>query len=212
MKRSTEQIATLLHGACKPQKSRNTRETYERNFRDVERRGKNSTNRSIRYRKMKKTRPARKNSDKRKKKICRFAPRHKCRRNTVPMATLKKTLTSIGLENIQTILASGNVVFEAQSEVCIAFRADRNNAFRAIRFLIPVLLRTGTDCRNSSAVGTFQKTVTVLERLDASCFAENMLFQNCQARIMRYCALLTAQCQRRGLSQNARYSGLYGCD
>ena len=62
------------------------------------------------------------------------------------MSTLKKTLEGIGCQNVKTILASGNVVFEANKENLSSLSKKLETTLaKTFGFSIPVLLRTKRD-------------------------------------------------------------------
>jgi uncharacterized protein (DUF1697 family) len=67
-------------------------------------------------------------------------------RHQAPMATLKKMLEGMGFANVKTLLASGNVIFEANKEN-LSSRAKKLEATLAKTFGFPisVLLRTKRD-------------------------------------------------------------------
>ncbi len=85
----------------------------------------------------------------------------------VPMAVLKKTLASIGCGNVQTILASENIVFEKQSDDSASL-ADRieKTLTNEFGFPIPVLLRHGSHIAKLVQSEPFKEiTVTPKTRL-----------------------------------------------
>jgi uncharacterized protein (DUF1697 family) len=92
----------------------------------------------------------------------------------VPMAKLKKTFEEQGCENVQTILVSGNVVFEAKKENLFIFTKKLEIALaKAFGFSIPVLLRTGHDIEKLIASVPFKGiTVTPETRLYVTFFLE----------------------------------------
>lgn len=64
----------------------------------------------------------------------------------VPMNELKKCLEKLGLKNVKTILASGNVLFESGIENIEELQIKISAAIeKAFRFPVPVLLRTFSD-------------------------------------------------------------------
>jgi len=64
----------------------------------------------------------------------------------VPMAKLKKTLEGIGYINVKTLLASGNVVFEAEKENLLLLTKKLEAALaKTFGFPISVLLRPVRD-------------------------------------------------------------------
>ncbi len=85
----------------------------------------------------------------------------------VPMAELKKVLEKIGLKNVKTLLASGNVVFEADSDKIDELQSLISSAIeKAFKFPVPVLLRSFTDIQKIIALDPFKNiTVTPQTRL-----------------------------------------------
>jgi uncharacterized protein (DUF1697 family) len=64
----------------------------------------------------------------------------------VPMSALKKTLEGMGCQNLKTILASGNVVFEAKKENLSSLSKKLETTLaKTFGFSIPVFLRTKRD-------------------------------------------------------------------
>ena len=85
----------------------------------------------------------------------------------VPMAELKKVLEKIGLKNVKTLLASGNVVFEADSDKIDELQDSISSAIeKAFKFPVPVLLRSFTDIQKIIALDPFKNiTITPQTRL-----------------------------------------------
>ncbi len=85
----------------------------------------------------------------------------------VPMFELKKVFGKIGLKNIKTLLASGNVVFEADSNKMDELQASISSAIeKAFKFPVPVLLRSFPDIQKLITLDPFKKiTVTPQIRL-----------------------------------------------
>lgn len=66
----------------------------------------------------------------------------------VPMADLRNLLTKIGLENVQTYIQSGNIVFQSKNTDKLALEALIHLAIRNhFDFEVPVLVRTRTDLK-----------------------------------------------------------------
>ncbi len=66
----------------------------------------------------------------------------------VPMAELKNVLENIGLQNIKTLLASGNVIFETDSRKIDDIQSSISKAIeKEFKFPVPVLLRTFEDIK-----------------------------------------------------------------
>ena len=85
----------------------------------------------------------------------------------VPMAELKKVIEKIGLKNVKTLLASGNVVFEADSDKIDELQDSISSAIeKAFKFPVPVLLRSFTDIQEIIALDPFKNiTITPQTRL-----------------------------------------------
>jgi len=94
----------------------------------------------------------------------------------VPMAELKKILEKIGLKNVKTLLASGNVVFEADSNKIDELHASISSAIeKAFKFPVPVLLRSFPDIQKLIYLDPFKKiTVTPQTRLYVTFFSEKV--------------------------------------
>ncbi len=61
----------------------------------------------------------------------------------VPMADLKKLMEKAGYENVKTLLASGNVVFEASEKNAAKLKTALEKLYeKKFGFTIPVLIRT----------------------------------------------------------------------
>jgi uncharacterized protein (DUF1697 family) len=64
----------------------------------------------------------------------------------VPMADLKKAMEKAGYDNVKTLLASGNVVFEADEKKPETVRKDLEALLeKTFKFPIPTLIRTAAD-------------------------------------------------------------------
>ena len=85
----------------------------------------------------------------------------------VPMADLKKVLEKIGLKNVKTLLASGNVVFETDSNNMDELQVSISSAIeKAFKFPVPVLVRSFTDIQKLVALDPFKNiTLTPQTRL-----------------------------------------------
>jgi uncharacterized protein (DUF1697 family) len=68
-------------------------------------------------------------------------------RNTVPMAALKKTFEAMGFRDVRTVLASGNVVFEAIGRDPQLDLEISQGLEKAFGFPVPVILRTVRELR-----------------------------------------------------------------
>lgn len=93
----------------------------------------------------------------------------------VPMADLKKLCENMGLQNVQTYIQSGNVVFEwSRSESISELETRLQQAFaKAFGFDIPVLIRTSGEWAESLAQNPFLKEENVdIERLHLTCLKE----------------------------------------
>lgn len=87
----------------------------------------------------------------------------------VPMADLKKLMEKNGYENVKTLLASGNVLFDASPTDAKKLRALLEKKFG---FAIPVLLRTGKDIDELIASDPFKNVkVTPETRLYVTFFS-----------------------------------------
>jgi uncharacterized protein (DUF1697 family) len=58
----------------------------------------------------------------------------------VPMADLKKTLEKMGFKNVRTLLASGNVLFEAPEKTAVSSEAIEASLKKKFGFTVPVIL------------------------------------------------------------------------
>ncbi len=94
----------------------------------------------------------------------------------VPMAELKKILEKIGLKNVKTLLASGNVVFEADSNKIDELQTSISSAIeKAFKFRVPVLLRSFSELQRLVALDPFKKiTVTPQTRLYVTFLTEKV--------------------------------------
>ncbi len=93
----------------------------------------------------------------------------------VPMADLRKLCESLGLQQVQTYIQSGNLVFELSSpELIPELEARLQKAFsEAFGFVIPVLIRTSEEWTNLIAQNPFLKEENVdIERLHLTCLKE----------------------------------------
>lgn len=86
----------------------------------------------------------------------------------VPMADLRKLCESLGLQQVQSYIQSGNLVFELSNpEPIPELEARLQKAFsEAFGFEIPVLIRTSEEWTNSIAKNPFLKEENVdIDRL-----------------------------------------------
>jgi len=93
----------------------------------------------------------------------------------VPMADLKKLCEIMGLQNAQTYIQSGNVVFELpQSESVSELEIRLQQAFsESFGFDIPVLVRTAEEWAESIVRNPFLKEENVdIDRLHLTCLKE----------------------------------------
>lgn len=93
----------------------------------------------------------------------------------VPMTDLKKLCENMGLQNVQTYIQSGNVVFEwSQSDFISELETRLQQAFtEAFGFDIPVLIRTSGEWAESLAQNPFLKEENVdIDRLHLTCLKE----------------------------------------
>ena len=93
----------------------------------------------------------------------------------VPMTDLKKQCENMGLQNVQTYIQSGNVVFElSQPESVTELETHLQKAFtETFGFDIPVLIRTSKDWTESIAQNPFLKEENVdIDRLHLTCLKE----------------------------------------
>ncbi|MFA5326977.1 MAG: DUF1697 domain-containing protein [Prolixibacteraceae bacterium] len=94
----------------------------------------------------------------------------------VPMADLKVLCGKLGLQNIQTYIQSGNVVFEQAKPEPIPELQDRlqQTFTKAFGFDIPVLIRTTAEWAESIAKSPFLKEENVdIDRLHLTCLKED---------------------------------------
>ena len=78
----------------------------------------------------------------------------------VPMADLKKVLEKIGLQNVKTLLASGNVVFESNSNKIEELQVSISTAIeKAFKFPVPLLLRSFSVIQELIALDPFKKII-----------------------------------------------------
>jgi uncharacterized protein (DUF1697 family) len=90
----------------------------------------------------------------------------------VPMADLKKLCENMGLQNVQTYIQSGNLVFELlQPESVSELETRLQQTFTAAFGLdIPVLIRTDNEWAESIAQNPFLKEENVdIDRLHLTC-------------------------------------------
>jgi len=93
----------------------------------------------------------------------------------VPMADLKKLCDNMGLQNVQTYIQSGNVVFEMPQPKSVSELETRlQQAFtEAFGFDIPVFIRTDREWAESIAQNPFLKEENVdIDRLHLTCLKE----------------------------------------
>jgi uncharacterized protein (DUF1697 family) len=93
----------------------------------------------------------------------------------VPMADLRKLCESLGLQQVQSYIQSGNLVFELPNPEPIPELETRlEKAFSEVfGFEIPVLVRTSEEWVNSIAQNPFLKEKNVdIERLHLTCLKE----------------------------------------
>lgn len=93
----------------------------------------------------------------------------------VPMADLRKLCESLGLQQVQSYIQSGNLVFElANPEPIPELETRLGKAFSEVfGFEIPVLIRTSEEWVNSIAQNPFLKEGNVdIERLHLTCLKE----------------------------------------
>jgi len=67
--------------------------------------------------------------------------------NKVPMVALKKAFEAMGLKDVRTVLASGNVVFEAPGKDPHLDLTISRGLEKAFGFPVPVILRTVRELR-----------------------------------------------------------------
>lgn len=93
----------------------------------------------------------------------------------VSMTDLKKLCENMGLQNVQTYIQSGNVVFEwSRSESISELETRLQKAFsESFGFDIPVLVRTAEEWAESKAQNPFLKEENVdIDRLHLTCLKE----------------------------------------
>lgn len=93
----------------------------------------------------------------------------------VPMTDLKRLCENMGLQNVQTYIQSGNVVFELpQPETLSEFEVRLQQAFtETFGFDIPTLVRTSEEWAESIAQNPFLKEENVdFDRLHLTCLRE----------------------------------------
>ena len=91
----------------------------------------------------------------------------------VPMIELKKVLEKNGLKNVKTILNSGNVVFESESNIRELQTVISLAIEKAFGFQVPVLLRTHKEIEKLAAFNPFKEIkVTPKIRLYATFLLE----------------------------------------
>jgi len=74
----------------------------------------------------------------------------------VPMAALKKAFESMGFKDVRTVLASGNVVFEAPGKDPHRDLTISQGLEKAFGFPVPVILRTVRELRAIVAAEPFK--------------------------------------------------------
>ena len=93
----------------------------------------------------------------------------------VLMADLKRLCENLGLQNVQTYIQSGNVVFELQQPESVSeFETHLQKVFtETFGFDIPVLVRTSEEWAESIAQNPFLKEKNVdVDRLHLTCLKE----------------------------------------
>lgn len=93
----------------------------------------------------------------------------------VPMADLRKLCESLGLQQVQSYIQSGNLVFELAQPEPISELESRLQTFfsETFGFDIPVLIRTSAEWAESIAQNPFLKEKNVdIERLHLTCLKE----------------------------------------
>ncbi len=64
----------------------------------------------------------------------------------LPMAELRNQLATVGCEQVQTLLNSGNVVFETKNTNIQDLEASiEKHLFQSFNFVVPVILRTHAE-------------------------------------------------------------------
>jgi len=93
----------------------------------------------------------------------------------VPMSELKKICENMGLQNVQTYIQSGNILFElANPETILVLENRLQQAFSGtFGFDIPVLIRTDREWVESIAQNPFLKEESAdIDRLHLTCLKE----------------------------------------
>ena len=75
--------------------------------------------------------------------------------NRVPMAPLREALTAAGLEEVVTVLQSGNAVFQSRKGETAAARIVADTIDDAFGLQIGVVIRSGTDLAAVAATNPF---------------------------------------------------------
>jgi uncharacterized protein (DUF1697 family) len=93
----------------------------------------------------------------------------------ISMADLKRTFESLGFKNVKTILASGNVIFEApKSDPAIQTKKIEQKLESRFSSAITVMLRTGEDIQSLINLAPFKKVkVTPDIRMHVSFLPQN---------------------------------------
>ena len=92
----------------------------------------------------------------------------------VPMAELKKILEKSGLKNVKTLLASGNVIFESNSNILQLQTLIPSIIEKEFGFPVPVLLRTYKEIEKIIELNPFKEIkVTSQIRLYVTFLFEN---------------------------------------
>ena len=76
-------------------------------------------------------------------------------KNTVPMAKLRDALTEAGLEDVATVLQSGNVVFRSRASASAAAKLVVGAIEASFRFKIEVVIRTSAELAAVAATNPF---------------------------------------------------------
>ena len=94
----------------------------------------------------------------------------------ITMADLKRCFESLGFKNVKTVLASGNVVFEAsKSDLASVTKKVEQKLESQFASAITVMLRTGEDIRALIDLAPFKKVkVTPQIRLHVSFLPHNV--------------------------------------
>jgi uncharacterized protein (DUF1697 family) len=97
-------------------------------------------------------------------------------RRQVPMARLRALLGEHGFTDVQTLMASGNVVFSTDRTDVAALEAELSSAVEAeFGFPVPVLLRSAADLDRVIAENPFPEAVEVDPKLLHVAFASAAL-------------------------------------